>query len=364
MSIVKLVTFLKAKSGLDWKKIGADFWTKFKDSMNQIIPTATVTDQWTVLENVMTRSLGAVLMEDGKIFNVPAGGNASVYDPATGNITMVTMDHTGDDGFMGGVLMHDGRVYMFPRDSTSARIYDPQSNSISTPNGTYTNTYGGVVLPDGRVFSVPANGGQGNIYDPKTNTLTQTSGSTPTGWINYTGATLLADGRVFISPALAENAQIYDPVTDTFSTPSGTYGGFFGFAGAVLLPNGKVFISPCSSATGRIYDPVTDTLTVTAGTIPNSSVYAYFGAALLPNGKVFICPVAGPTNAAIYDPATDSFSSTSNYSFSFYENLSCVAMLDGRIYMPQLNGQKTVIYGNASASFDSNVVLSGYYNKL
>ena len=47
-----------------------------------------------------------------------------------------------------------------PYSSTSARIYDPVANSLSTPTGTYPGASafeGGVLLPDGRVFCVPRN---------------------------------------------------------------------------------------------------------------------------------------------------------------------------------------------------------------
>ena len=59
---------------------------------------------------------------------------------------------------MGGVLLPDGRVFCVPFNSTSARIYDPVTDTLTTPAGTYPGNYafvGGVLLPDGRVFCVP-----------------------------------------------------------------------------------------------------------------------------------------------------------------------------------------------------------------
>jgi len=54
----------------------------------------------------------------------------------------------------------DGRVFCVPRNSITARIYDPVTDTLTTPSGTYPGSdafIGGVLLPDGRVFCVPNN---------------------------------------------------------------------------------------------------------------------------------------------------------------------------------------------------------------
>lgn len=50
----------------------------------------------------------------------------------------------------------------------SARIYNPVTDTLTTPAGTYPGDYayvGGVLLPDGRVFCVPRNATTARIYD-------------------------------------------------------------------------------------------------------------------------------------------------------------------------------------------------------
>jgi hypothetical protein len=58
-------------------------------------------------------------------------------------------------------------VFCVPRNVTSARIYDPVADTLSTPTGTYPGSsayIGGVLLPDGRVFCVPHNATSARIY--------------------------------------------------------------------------------------------------------------------------------------------------------------------------------------------------------
>ena len=169
--------------------------------------------------------------------------------------TTPTGAYPGSAAFSGGVLLPDGRVFCVPYNSTSARIYDPATDTLSTPTGTYPGSYafyGGVLLPDGRVFCVPSNSTSARIYDPATDTLTTPTGTYP-GSYAFSGGVLLPDGRVFCVPYNSTSARIYDPATDTLTTPTGTYPGSYAFSGGVLLPDGRVFCVPSDSTSARIY---------------------------------------------------------------------------------------------------------------
>ena len=161
----------------------------------------------------------------------------------------------GSASYSGGVLLPDGRVFCVPRFATTARIYDPVANAVTTPSGTYpgsTTAYiGGVLLPDGRVFCIPTNATTARIYNPVTDTLTTPSGTYP-GSTAYAGGVLLPDGRVFCVPSNATTARIYNPVTDTLITPSGTYPGSGAYVLGVLLPDGRVFCVPYNATTTTI----------------------------------------------------------------------------------------------------------------
>jgi hypothetical protein len=106
-------------------------------------------------------------------------------------------------------------------------------------------------LPDGRVFCVPHNSTTARIYNPITDVLTTPSGTYPGG--SLYGGVLLPDGRVFCVPHNSTTARIYNPITDVLTTPSGTYPGGSAFVGGVLLPDGRVFCVPFNSTTARIY---------------------------------------------------------------------------------------------------------------
>ena len=71
------------------------------------------------------------------------------------------------NAFAGGVLLPDGRVFCVPYSSTTARIYNPSTDTLTTPTGTYpvSNAFwGGVLLPDGRVFCVPYSSTTARVY--------------------------------------------------------------------------------------------------------------------------------------------------------------------------------------------------------
>jgi streptogramin lyase len=83
----------------------------------------------------------------------------------------------GDNKYVGGVLLPDGRVVFVPEHAAAVGLYDPATNAFvvgpaAGPEG--RNKYiGGVLLPDGRVVLVPLNATAVGLYDPRTN------GSTP-----------------------------------------------------------------------------------------------------------------------------------------------------------------------------------------
>jgi hypothetical protein len=110
-------------------------------------------------------------------------------------------------------------VFVVPSSSSTARIYDPVGNSLSTPGGTYQGT----------------------------------------SEANYTGK-LLADGTVFNAPCNSTTARIYDPVADSVSTPTGPWPGAYNVIGSVMLNDGRVFVVPHNGTTARIYGTSTGTL--------------------------------------------------------------------------------------------------------
>jgi hypothetical protein len=277
--------------------------------------------------------------------------------------------YPGSNSFGGGVLLPDGRVFCVPNSSSTARIYNPVTSTVTIPSGSYpafASFIGGVLLPDGRVFCVPRYSTTARIYDPVTDTTTTPSGSYP-GSAAFTGGVLLPDGRVFCVPENSTTARIYNPITDTLITPSGTYPGSFAFAGGVLLPDGRVFMVPRNSTTARIYNPVTDTVTTPSGTYPGSA--SFYGGVLLPDGRVFIVPLDS-TTARIYNPVTDTLTTPSGNFPGSHAFVGGVLLPDGRVFcVPQNSTTARIIGGNFDKSVNPNqfplhILLSPFLNKL
>ncbi|HKE20880.1 MAG TPA: kelch repeat-containing protein [Bryobacteraceae bacterium] len=149
----------------------------------------------------------------------------------------------------------------------------------------------------------------------------------------YHTATLLTNSKVLIAgggPSASASAEIYDPSTGAF-TGTGNMTTGRAHHTATLLPDGRVVIvGGCSNdlsvdvcappflSSAELYDPVTETFSSTGNMMcPRNEG---FTATLLANGKVLI---AGGTSdfagdslvvAELYDPSTGTFTSTGNMS--------------------------------------------------
>jgi len=126
------------------------------------------------------------------------------------------------------------------------------------------------------------------LYNTSNGTFSVT-GQIPMPRVAHT-ATLLADGRVLIaSGAESPSAELYDPETGTFNA-AGDYATPAGLMTATRLADGRVLLTGCNPNCGsdgytdiaQLYDPATDTFSSTGST------GAAFGQTEtpLPNGKV------------------------------------------------------------------------------
>jgi hypothetical protein len=310
-------------------------------------------------------------------------------------------------GYLGTCLLPDGRVFSTPRAATTARIYDPVTNTTSTPSPVFTSGTQGdpILLPDGRVFIMPAGSGTvGKLYDLLTDTVSDTIQLT-TVVDAFAGSILLTDGRVFCVPFNSTVGIIYDPVTNTVFTSSVTYPGNQSFNGGTLLPDGRVFLAPWNSGQARIYNPFNDTVAVTAGTwghhisavlmssgvvflapfdIGQARVYDYVtnvvananfnntvasgfaNPILMPDGRVFCVPYAS-TTARIYDPYTDTVI-TPPITFSGVSSTynTGVMMNDGRIYLTPRDNKSTALIINSSTGeyIHPQISRSPFRNKI
>ena len=306
--------------------------------------------------------VGGVLLPDGRVFCVPHNSTtARIYNPVSNMVTTPSGTYAGGTSFIGGVLLRDNRVFLVPCSSTTARIYDPVTNTVTTPGGTYPGGiafYGGVLLPDGRVFCVPNGSTTARIFDPVGNTVTTPGGTYP-GNGAFRGGVLLPDGRVFCVPYSSPTARIYNPATDTVSTPSGDYSNGT-FVGGVLLSDGRVFCVPSGSTTARIYDPIADSTSTPTGIYPGN--FAFWGGALLPDGRVFCIPY-NSTSARIYDPVTDTLTTPSGTYSGSSAFASGIPLSDGQIFCVPFGSGSARIVRTTLFEAGVNFSTSPYFNK-
>lgn len=220
------------------------------------------------------------------------------------------------------------------------------AGSMITPRNSFTAT----MLNNGKVLI--AGGREGNsalasaeLYDPFAGTFTAT-GAMSIARFEHT-ATLLQNGKVLIVGGFSPygTAELYDPSTGTFSE-TGTLNTNRIDHTATLLQNGMVLITGGQDLIGQIgslasaelYNPSTGLFAAIGNMISPRTRHT---ATLLNNGKVLIAggltfspDVVYWQSAELYDPGTQTFSSTGS-------------LVDGRAYQSAtlLNNGNVIITG-------------------
>jgi hypothetical protein len=179
--------------------------------------------------------------------------------------------------------------------------------------------------------SANAGSGPGSIQASGGPGVWSMAASLATGREEHT-ATLLRNGRVLVAGGtdgrgkVLASAEVYDPATNTWS-PAGSMAATRIDHTATLLPSGKVLVAggvvmpyPAPSlASAELYDPSTTAWSMAAPMIESRTRHT---ATLLPDGRVLV--VGGqrfdlhgdglfpgrPTDAEIYDPKANRWSST------------------------------------------------------
>ncbi|MFM8562001.1 MAG: Kelch repeat-containing protein [Solirubrobacterales bacterium] len=223
-----------------------------------------------------------------------------------------------------------------------------------------------VKLADGRVL-VAGGRTTGNvitrtaeIYDPSTGQFTLTTGSMAVDRIIGTAA-LLPSGKVLIVGGQGDTggprttAELFDPATGLFTDVSSTMSGNRVWPLATRLDNGKVLVSHGCCTGGNsadLYDPnvgPTGTFTLTAGQPSVSFSNSTGTATKLANGKVLVAGDWGTDRKAqVYDPATDSFTTTSGLMVVARTASMATRLTDGKVLIAGATGAS----GNTAEVFD------------
>ncbi len=173
---------------------------------------------------------------------------------------------------------------------------------------------------------------------------TQTIPFTPTGSMGTAryglAAAPLADGRVLVAGgydgvADVKSAELFNPATGTFST-TGSMSEARDTAVAAPLPGNRVLVAGGrNDRTAEIFDPATGKFTTVAGLMTIAREDAV--AAALPDGRVLIAggydPVGATTlqTAEIFNPQTNTFSSTGSLMVTKLSGAAAASLGDGRV---------------------------------
>jgi Kelch motif len=238
----------------------------------------------------------------------------------------------------------------------SAEVFNPATNSFSSTGiGPMSTPRRGAVaapLPDGRVLIAGGSYNDGvdhelasaEVFNPSTNAFAPVGGMSIARVRAF--AAPLPDGRVLVAggndgATRLSSAEVFNPTTNAF-TPVGDMETDRARAAAAPLPDGRALIAggtngaPLSSA--AVFDPATNSFS-SAGLGAMSTARQAPAAALLPDGRVLVSGgvfdegVGGyQASAEVFNPATNSFSSAGIGAMSTARTGAVAAPLpDGRV---------------------------------
>lgn len=282
----------------------------------------------------------AILLRNGLVLvaggdnNSVAVANCELFDPASGNWTVVTNPMAGPRSRHTATLLANGTVLAVGGDTNSvplasAEVFDPASatwastsNSLTAARYYHTATLltNGLVLVVGGVGPGVGYLASAELYDPATEMWTPAA-PMAIARREHT-ATLLTDGRVLVAGGYGNagdlsSVEVFDPVQGTWTTisPLPTARSWHT---ATLLVGGKVLVAGGMGSSGSIsstalFDPSNGTWTETSPMAYGSFAHT---ATLLPGGQVLIAGGYGISGylsrAELFDPSTEAWTSADN----------------------------------------------------
>lgn len=260
-----------------------------------------------------------------------------LYDiTAVGSFTTVT------NGFLGNVLVPDGRLFMIPYDSQQIGIIDTQSNTFAVAGPTFLSGSerwaGGVIAGDGRIYCAPATENNILVINPLISPLNPSFVTTiPTGTTGpnkWRGAVTTADGRyVVFNPNNSDDVMILDTVTNAISFIATGLTGSEKFGTAVMAPNGLIYHTPSNQTGAGLAVGITNvslgTFT-TFGTIPAGSNISRSG--VLYKTKIY-CPVnSGTSEFYVVDTVANTLAGVGTVAILANRYIGCTIGADEKIY--------------------------------
>lgn len=344
-------------------------------------PSGLVQGTWSATGNMAVHRgyHTATLLADGRVLVVGgmqtyrALASAEFYDPRTrtwssaGSLTVPSWGHTATLLPNGKVLVVGGSQSdgFHVGSSSSAEVYDPQTNSWSaaasmrTPRSFHTAT----LLPDGQILVV---GGieatsdvsgrvlaSAELYDPGTDTWAPAPPLS--GARAKHDAILLANQRVLVlggttgvnyskaSDSL-RTAELYDPTTQTWSRAAGMQYTRTSPTG-LLLADGRVLVvgdEGINEQTGEVFDPMTGRW----ASIPNPADGRADAVGFQLRGSVLVAGGLGQTSVQAFDWRTDAWSSVGSLS-SIRASATATVLHDGQVLVTGGFGARSMPWASA-----------------
>jgi hypothetical protein len=326
-----------------------------------------VTGRWSAPFDVGDTGIHSSVLPNGRVllFSYPEqalGSDASVWDPATGDLSDASLQWPRDIFCAGHSFLPDGRLFVtgghmhgerYGLGVENTEIFDPATGlfeagpALAEPRWYPTN----VGLGDGRVLILGGyKDNDANIratsverYDPGANRLTQLPSTANKGFGNYPRLHLLASGR--IAWVNTSTTQVFSPASSTWAASAKpVYGGRGESGSSVLLPGSNRILSfggpngaGGAAATAEVIDYATATPAWRAtGSLHRARLWA--NGVLLPDGKVlavggggggaYVNPVL---DAEIFDPAAGTWTLMAAQQAPRVYHSTAVLLPDGRV---------------------------------
>jgi len=287
-------------------------------------------------------------------------------------VTESSVNFTPRAGLASAVV--NGKIYvMGGANATSAlntlEVYDPATNSWSTPTttGTFTPRSGlACAVVNNKIYAI---GGANDtaflntleVFDPATNTWSTpvTTGTFPP--CSQMTASVV-NGMIYVIGGYNSNTstfntlEIFDPATNSWSTPAttGTFNSRIDEHASVVIDD-KIYVVGGAGTTGfdtlEVFDPATNNWSTPAATFTDDIVSTFNLTAAAVNGKIYKIggqygDHLGVTPLAVFDPTTNTWSTpATNGTYAASEGLTS-AVVNGTIYV--MGGDNDTAYLNTN----------------